>query len=109
MNDTKLAMEALLHGIQLTDTAFNDAFKKIDDEILKQHTGDAIDDNTLTELNRLKKRGCTWVDYKHAFGYDDELMIDVYNATQSEGSEYKDVINQAIRMKTVPTPKPHIS
>lgn len=107
MNDTKLAMEALLYGIQLTDTAFNDAFKKIDDEILKQRAGDAIDDNTLAELNRLKKRGCTWVDYKHAFGYDDELMIDVYNATQSEGSEYKDVINQAIRMKTVPTPKPY--
>lgn len=105
MNGNKLDIEASLHGIQLTDAKFNDAFKKIDDEIFKPRAGDAIDENTLAELSRLKKRGCTWVDYKHAFGYDDELMIDIYNAAQSEDSEYKDVIDQAIRMGTVPTPK----
>lgn len=94
MSDKKLAIKAMLHGIYLTDAAFSDTFKKIDDEIEKE-----TDVYKKQELETLKRMVCTWVDYKRVLGYDDELMYDIYNGIQAEGSTYKDVIEQMIELK----------
>ena len=90
----KIVIKSLLQGIYLDDAEFSEAFKKIDAEIDKE-----TNDLDRKVLENLKNQGCAWVDYKHAFGYDDELMLDVYNATRKEGSKFKYVINQAIQTK----------
>ena len=93
MNGGKLAAKALLRSIYSTDADFSEAFKKIDAEIENE-----TDVKSRRVLEELKDMGCAWVDYKHVFGYDDELMLATYNAIRAEGSKCKDAINQAVQM-----------
>ena len=93
MDNENLAAKVLLRSIYSADVDFSEAFKRIDAEIDKET--DVISGRVL---KKLKDMGCAWVDYKHAFGYDDELMLAVYNAVRAEGSKCKDAINQTIHM-----------
>ena len=89
----RLSHKVVLRSIHETDSEFSDAFLKIDDAI-----GNATDSDLILSLEDLKTQGCTWVDYRLGFGYDDVLMMDLYRGIKRAGLAYKDVIDEAIKM-----------